>query len=332
MFGSTSKKVIRDNVLFKHHQIEKNDDANELLQSLLKKQKTINPKYFYDTVGSELFEAITTQPEYYPTRTEKSILRDNAQEIAQYCGRNVVLLEPGSGNSEKIRLLLDALNPKSYVPMDIAAEFLARSANQLGADYPWLDIHAICSDFSKSAAIPADIPLGKRIIFYPGSTLGNMTPELAIIYLTQLRQWIAASHSKEQGGILIGVDLHKSSRSLNAAYNDKQGITANFNLNILNNVNQLAHGNFDVDKFNHLAFYNEQLQRIEMHLVSNIDHIVRINNHSLTFAKGESIHTENSYKYTIDRFNALVKKAHLTVEKTWLDKASLFSVHYLSPI
>ena len=332
MFGSTSKETIRDNVLFKHHQIKQNDDANELLQSLLKKQKTINPKYFYDTVGSELFEAITAQPEYYPTRTEKSILSDNAQEIAQYCGRNVVILEPGSGNSEKIRLLLDALKPKSYVPMDIAAEFLARSANQLGADYPWLDIHAICSDFSKSAKMPADIPLGKRIIFYPGSTLGNMTPELAIIYLTQLRQWVTSTHAKDQGGILIGVDLHKSSRSLTAAYNDKQGITANFNLNILNNVNQLANGNFDVDKFYHLAFYNEQLQRIEMHLVSNIDHIVRVNNHSLTFAKGESIHTENSYKYTIDSFNALVKKAHLTVEKTWLDKGSLFSVHYLSPI
>ncbi|MCL1127261.1 L-histidine N(alpha)-methyltransferase [Shewanella surugensis] len=332
MFGSTTKKEIRENVFFKHHNVETNDDASELLNGLLKKQKTINPKYFYDTRGSELFEAITQLPEYYPARTEKHILSHNAPEIAQYCGKDAVLIEPGSGSSEKIRLLLNALTPKSYIPMDIAAEFLQRSACQLGEEYPWLNIHAICSDFSKSAQIPTDIPLGKRVIFYPGSTLGNMTPESALVYLKQLRQWVSSTKPGEQGGILIGVDLHKSSTLLSAAYNDAQGITAAFNLNILNNVNQLAHANFDTEKFDHLAFYNEAQQRIEMHLISNIDHIVRVNNHSLTFAKGESIHTENSYKYTIDSFNALVNKAYLTVEKTWLDKESLFSVHYLSPI
>lgn len=332
MFDSVIKIKSADNVYFNYHREDKNDDITELLQGLQAEQKTINPKYFYDTQGSELFEKITQLPEYYPTRTEKQLLNQHAQEIAQYCGEQVILIEPGSGNSEKVRLLLETLRPKSYVPMDIAAEFLQRAANQLGESYPWLDIHAICADFSQSPPLPNELPQGKRIIFYPGSTLGNMTPSQAVNYLNQLRQWIDANNPQQKGGILIGIDLHKSSQRLNAAYNDTAGITAAFNLNILSHVNRLADGNFDKQKFDHLAFYNEKKQRVEMHLVSNIDHIVRLNKHTLTFKKDERIHTENSYKYTLDSFNTLVNKANLSVEKTWIDEDSLFSVHYLSSI
>ncbi|WP_298773882.1 L-histidine N(alpha)-methyltransferase [uncultured Shewanella sp.] len=332
MFDSVIKTKSADNVYFNYHKEDRSDDITKLLQGLQAPQKTINPKYFYDTQGSELFEKITQLPEYYPTRTEKHLLSHHAQEIAQYCEEQVILIEPGSGNSDKVRLLLAALKPKSYVPMDISAEFLQRAANQLGEKYPWLDIHAICTDFSQSPPLPNELPQGKRIIFYPGSTLGNMTPPQAIHYLNQLRQWIDGNNSQQKGGILIGIDLHKSSQQLNAAYNDAAGITAAFNLNILSHVNRLVDGNFDKQKFEHLAFYNEKQHRIEMHLVSNIDHIVHLNKHALTFKKGERIHTENSYKYTLDSFNSLVNKANLSVKKTWIDEDSLFSVHYLSSI
>ena len=325
------EEIVKENVVFKNHHALENDHRAETLSGLQQNQKTLNPKFFYDTYGSELFERITELPEYYLTRTERGILNKHAQDMAEHCGDNCILIEPGSGSSEKVRLLLDAIKPKAYVPMDIAGEFLQRSANKLGQEYPWLDIHAVCADFSQYKEAPEGLPIGKPVIFYPGSTLGNMTPDQASQFLSTLRQWLI-SDVNNIGGALIGVDLHKSASILHAAYNDEEGITARFNLNALNNVNQLLSADFDTNNFEHQAFYNEEQKRIEMHLVSKTDHIVRLENTALAFSKGETIHTENSYKYTLDGFEELVNQAGFEITSSWLDDECLFSVHYLSEV
>lgn len=319
-----AKEISIDNVFFKNEHPSEDNSRVEILSGLYQKQKTINPKYFYDTHGSELFERITQLPEYYPTRTERSIYTQYADSMAEYCGHQCVLIEPGSGSSEKVRLLLDAIKPAAYVPMDIAKDFLQRSALKLGLEFPWLDVHAVCADFGQYTQIPEGLPDGKRVIFYPGSTLGNMTPELAQKFLRQLRKWVGG-----KGGMLIGVDLHKPSDRLTAAYNDRDGVTAEFNLNALNNINRLANSNFDVTKFKHDAFYNEDLRRIEMHLESTCDHIVRVGDTAIVFSAGETIHTENSYKYTLNSFQTLAESAGFKVCQSWLDDEQLFSVHYL---
>jgi len=316
--------LLTENVFFKNQQPGEQDSRTEILDGLHQNQKTINPKYFYDTYGSELFERITRLPEYYPTRTERSLYVKHADAIAELCGESCVMIEPGSGSSEKVRLLLDALKPRAYVPMDIAKEFLQRSALKLGKEFSWLNVHAVCADFGKYDEAPEGLPEGKRVIFYPGSTLGNMTPEMAKQFLVDLRPWLG-----QDGGMLIGIDLHKSSNTLTAAYNDRDGVTAAFNLNVLNHINRLTNSNFDQKSFSHRAFYNVELQRIEMHLESNIDHIVRVGDTAIAFAEGETIHTENSYKYTQESFEKLAEDAGLRVSQSWLDDKQLFSVHYL---
>lgn len=314
-----------DNVVFQDQKPALMESRAELLAGLQMDQKRVNPKYFYDERGSELFEQITQQQEYYPTRTEMAILAEYATEIAEHCGDDCVLIEPGSGNSEKVRLLLDSVQPAAYVPVDISAEFLYESAVRLGREFPWLNIHAICADFSEQWQDRTELPDGRRIVFYPGSTIGNMEPQAAQIFLSDLRQWIGSD-----GGILIGVDLHKSETLLNAAYNDASGVTAEFNLNILSSVNELLDGDFSEDAFSHHAFYNTELKRIEMHLVSKESQTVKVNGSKIEFDKGETLHTENSYKYSLQDFSALSDAAGLVLEKSWLDKNELFSVHYLT--
>jgi len=314
-----------DNVYFEDQQPGRSDSRAELLAGLKASQKRINPKFFYDTRGSELFEQITRLQEYYPTRTERAILRRYATEIADYCGANCILIEPGSGSSEKVRLLLDALKPTAYVPVDISAEFLRDSATRLGREFPWLKIHAVCADFAEHWQVPADLPAGRRVVFYPGSTIGNMEPVDARAFLAELRQWVGGD-----GAVLIGVDLHKSEQVLNAAYNDAGGVTAEFNLNILNSINSLADANFQPGNFDHRAFYNPELKRIEMHLVSKISQTVSVNGSVLSLERGETLHTENSYKYTLDGFADLSAAAGLHLQQSWLDKDGLFSVHYLT--
>ena len=316
--------LLTENVLFKNQHPGENDSRREILAGLHKKQKSINPKYFYDTHGSELFERITTLPEYYPTRTERSLYTEHADDIAEHCGKNCVLIEPGSGSSEKVRLLLEPLKPNAYVPMDIAKEFLQRSAIKLGKEFSWLNVHAVCADFGNYDEVPEGLPEGKRVIFYPGSTLGNMTPDTAKQFLNNLRPWLG-----HDGGMLIGIDLHKSTDTLTAAYNDLDGVTAAFNLNVLSHINSLTDSNFYLKNFTHRAFYNVELQRIEMHLESKCDHIVRLGESAISFAEGETIHTENSYKYTQESFQELVEEAGFTVRQSWLDNNQLFSVHYL---
>jgi dimethylhistidine N-methyltransferase len=316
--------LLSENVNFKNKHPGKNNSFIEILAGLHQKQKTIDPKYFYDTRGSELFERITTSPEYYPTRIERSLYTQHADSMAEYCGKSCVLIEPGSGSSEKVRLLLESFKPTAYVPMDIAKDFLQHSAIKLGKEFSWLNVHAVCADFGNYDEAPKGLPEGKRVIFYPGSTLGNMTPDIAKQFLRNLSTWLGCD-----GGILIGIDLHKSTETLTAAYNDREGITAEFNLNALNHINTLTNSNFNVNNFSHQAFYNVELQRIEMHLESNCDHIVRLGESAIAFSEGETIHTENSYKYTQESFQELAEDAGFTVQQSWLDDQQLFSVHYL---
>lgn len=300
------------------------DKRTEILNGLQQKQKNIDPKFFYDNRGSELFEKITGLPEYYPTRTERQILQRDAKAMSEICGQNCVLIEPGSGSSEKVRLLLDDLKPASYVPMDISADFLKKSAIQLAEEYPWLKIHAVCTDFANHEKDPEWLPAGKRVVFYPGSTLGNMRPVEASEFLRSLGQWL-----NQDGGILIGIDMHKSTHILEAAYNDKQGVTALFNLNILSNINALMSADFDINRFSHNAFYNEKEYRIEMHLVSKMDQVVNLGDTKISFTRGETIHTENSYKYTPESFQEIAGNAGFSIRSSWSDKRQLFSVYYL---
>jgi len=314
-----------NNVVFEDQQPDHSESRAELLAGLQLPQKKINPKYFYDARGSELFEQITELQEYYPTRTEMDILKSCANEIAAYCGSDCVLIEPGSGSSEKVRLLLDSIKPAAYVPVDISADFLYESALRLGREFPWLNVHAICADFADQWQARTELPEGRRVVFYPGSTIGNMEPRDAAAFLAKLRQWIGSD-----GGVVVGVDLHKSEQVLNAAYNDAGGVTAQFNLNILNSVNRLADADFCGMNFSHRAFYNRDLKRIEMHLVSRQPQTVKVNGSSIQFDEGETLHTENSYKYSVQDFEALSATAGFTLQKSWLDANKLFSVHYLS--
>jgi len=313
-----------DRVIFENRHPRSSDKHTEILTGLLQKQKSIDPKYFYDTRGSELFEQITGLPEYYPTRTERQILKLNAKAMAECCGQNCVLIEPGSGSSEKVRLLLDTLKPAAYVPMDISAEFLKRSAIKLGEEYPWLHVHAVCTDFANPQKLPEGLPAGKHVVFYPGSTLGNMKPSGASAFLKHLGRWLG-----DEGGILIGIDMHKSPQILHAAYNDRQSVTKAFNLNILSNINALTGSNFDLRNFNHRAFYNQKEYRIEMHLVSKLDQVVKVCDTDISFSRDETIHTENSYKYTPESFQKIAHSAGFVIRSSWSDDQRLFAVHYL---
>jgi len=313
-----------DNVVVSDLNPRVRDKRSEILDGLSQAQKRIDPKYFYDARGSALFERITGLPEYYPTRTERGILASNAGEMADSCGQNCVLIEPGSGSSEKVRLLLDAVKPSAYVPMDISADFLEQSAIQLAEEYPWLKVHAVCADFANLEKMPEALPEGRFVVFYPGSTLGNMRPGEAVAFLQRLGGWL-----NRDGGILIGIDLHKSTRTLEAAYNDGQGVTAQFNLNVLNHINTLTNADFDPGCFSHHAFYNEEKQRVEMHLVSQRDQVVNLGGTRIGIGCGETIHTENSYKYTPEGFRELAENAGFEIRSSWYDEQEFFGVHYL---
>jgi dimethylhistidine N-methyltransferase len=313
-----------ENVAFHDLHPALGDSRAEALAGLRAAQKRVDPKHFYDAHGSRLFEAITRLPEYYPTRTETAILRREARAIAGKCGTGSVLIEPGSGNCEKVQLLLDALRPAAYVPLDISAAFLCDAAAALGEAFPWLPVRAICADFNAAPELDAYLPPGRRLIFYPGSTIGNLEPPVAQDFLRRLAGWVG-----EDGGALIGVDLHKDAATLERAYNDSAGVTAAFNLNALNSLNRLLEADFDPAAFSHRAFYNAERQRIEMHLVSHRDQVVHCAGEPVAFAEGETLHTENSYKYTIDGFAHLAAGAGLAVREHWVDPDRLFSVHYL---
>ena len=310
-------------IQFYDYHPEPSDFFSEVIEGLSDKQKYIPPKFFYDRTGSELFEAICETKEYYPTRTEQAILQDNVKEIAHIIGRNCVLLEPGSGNCEKVRLLLDVIKPSAYVPMDISRIHLKNAAQCLSEEYPWLDVLAACVDFTKPLELSFCPDNRKKIAFFPGSSIGNFEPSEAIHFMSHVADTVEPG-----GGMLIGVDLKKDRHILDAAYNDKAGITARFNLNILDRINHELNGNFDLDNFEHYAFYNELKGRVEMHLRSMESQQVTVDNTQINLDKNETIHTENSYKYTIDEFQSMAEKAGFEPVYVWTDPQNLFSVHY----
>ncbi len=296
----------------------------EVLEGLRSQPCAIAPKFFYDETGSKLFDAICRTPEYYPTRTEMAILRDNAREIAGYLGKGCLLIEPGSGNSMKVRLLLDDLQPHAYMPMDISGDYLLASAERIAEDFPGLEVCAACMDFTRPIDLPYQPKGVRRVAFFPGSSIGNFEPARARVFLANLAHMVG-----EGGGLLIGVDLKKDPGILNAAYNDAQGVTAAFNLNLLTRINRELDGDFDLDTFRHHAFYNPIPGRVEMHLISACDQDVTVDGHRFHFGVGEGIHTECSYKYSLDEFRVLAQAAGFRPVTAWCDPAGLFSVHYL---
>jgi len=260
-------------------------------------------------------------------RTEIAIINDNLEDICGHLGKKCVLIEPGSGASKKVRLLLDELEPHTYIPMDISSDYLYSVALDLASEYPKLKVIAACVDFTAPIKLP-EYPIHKRrVAFFPGSSIGNFEPEEAIVFLKNLRTLVQAD-----GGLLIGVDLKKDPHILNNAYNDKQGVTAQFNLNVLAHINRKLDANFNFDCFKHKAFYNESLGRVEMHLLCKNSQSVTIGNNVFNIKHGESIHTENSYKYSSAEFSNLAMRAGFKHEKTWLDDNELFSIHYLSAV
>jgi dimethylhistidine N-methyltransferase len=300
------------------------DFRAEILDGLAQTPKRVSPKYFYDQRGSELFEAITELPEYYPTRTELGILQNKGEAIADFLGNECMLVELGSGSSRKIRTLLDAVEPAAYVPLDISRDHLLDSARALAADYPDLEVHAACTDYSNDFQLP-DLPEHlPRVAFFPGSSIGNFEPEDASRLLARLGQ-----HLGDDGKLLIGVDLKKQNHILHAAYNDTRQITAAFNLNLLERMNRELEADFDVELFEHQAHFNDDAGRIEMHLMSKVEQAVSVAGTQVDFAAGETLHTESSYKYSIDEFHALAEAGGFVAEQVWTDEQQLFSVHCL---
>ena len=303
------------------------DLRREVINGLADRPKAIPPKFFYDRRGSELFDAICDLPEYYQTRTEMGILRNCVAELVEHIGPDCLLVELGSGASKKVRLLLEELRPSSYMGVDISKEFLLSSTQTLATDYPWLDVHAACVDFSHTLGIPHCETFDHKVTFFPGSSIGNFDPDDAINLLKRIAQMMDMN-----GYLLIGVDLKKDIRILNAAYNDASGITAEFNLNLLTRIRDELDSDINPDTFAHNAFYNPEYGRIEMHLVSQIAQRIRIDNHFFNFHAGETIHTENSYKYTIEEFAKLAAAAGYHQQQVWTDEANLFSVQLLKTI
>jgi len=302
-----------------------NDFHADVIKGLSNQPRMIPPKYFYDKRGSELFDAICEQQEYYPTRTEISLLQYYAREIAERIGPDCILVELGSGASEKARLLFDALKPTGYMGIDISKEFLLDATKKLSRDYPWLEVHAVCADFSQVLEIPKHYQEQQHIAFYPGSSIGNFDPDEAVIFMEQIAEMVGP-----EGKLLIGVDLKKDEDILNAAYNDAAGITAEFNLNLLDRLRNELGAEFEDGAFMHEAFYNGSDGRIEMHLVSTKNTALTIDGKTFRFHLGDSIHTENTYKYSLDEFEALARRAGFDVEQVWTDRKDLFSVQLLA--
>ena len=303
------------------------DFLADVKSGLSAQSKSLPCKYFYDEVGSQLFDRVCYVEDYYPTRTETTIMEAYAADMAKAIGPGAKLIEYGSGASKKVRVLLDALiKPAAYVAVDISKEFLLQSAEMLAADYPALNHHALCVDFTKPFSLPEDvIASGHRAVgFFPGSTIGNFTRDDAKDFLSGCAKTLG-----EGGGLLIGVDLKKDKKVLNAAYNDSDGITEAFNLNLLERINRELAGTFDLGCFAHLAFYNEDEGRMEMHLESLTEQTVQVGQNSFQFRKGERIHTESSYKYTIEEFQALAASSGFSAVSVWTDDNLLFSVHFL---
>jgi dimethylhistidine N-methyltransferase len=296
----------------------------DVLAGLGNSPKALSPKYFYDARGSQLFEAICELPEYYPTRTELALTRDCAGEIAAAVGAGSLLIEFGSGAGIKTGLLLRTLRPAAYVPVDIAMDALKDSAGRLASEFPELPVIAVCADYMQPLDLPLEGIAAPRLIYFPGSTIGNLTPADALVFLQRARALAGSG-----GAMLVGVDLKKDPQRLHEAYNDAQGVTAEFNLNLLRRINRELAADFDLDRFRHIAFYNAVAGRIEMHLESVCAQTVTVSGRSFAFAAGERLHTENSCKYSVAEFRRLAQSAGYRAEAVWVDAEQLFSLHLL---
>lgn len=297
-----------------------------VLHGLAQSPKWLPAWLFYDAEGSRLFEAICEQPEYYPTRTELGILREHGTEIAAVLGEGCTLVELGSGSERKARVLLTLLRrPDGYIAIDVSPAQLRQAITALRRQFPRLPLTGICADFGQDGDLPLEENAGDGPLvgFFPGSTIGNMDPDEAGAFLATWAQRLTG------GGMLVGVDLVKDPAVLDAAYNDAAGLSAAFNLNMLRHIGNRLDTDLDPTRFHHRAFFNAEASRIEMHLVANQAHRVRIEDHHFDFAEGESIHSESSYKYTIEGFQALARRAGFLPEHVWTDARHWFSIHYL---
>ena len=298
----------------------------DVLAGLRKEPKELPCKYFYDERGSRLYERICQLDEYYIPHTEASIMAAHIGEMAELIGQRVRLIEYGCGNCEKVRFLLDHLDdPAAYVPIDISREQLKRVAEELSAGYPELEILPVCADYTSRFTLPASGRESQRtVVYFPGSTISNFAPISARKFLEQMAQVCGTG-----GGLLIGVDLKKDPAVLHRAYNDSRGITAAFNLNLLERINRELGADFHPERFEHNAFYNSEQSRVEMHLVSQRDQTVHLDNTAIAFTRGETIWTESSYKYSLDEFERTAAAAGWRVVRVWSDDRRWFSVQYL---
>jgi dimethylhistidine N-methyltransferase len=302
------------------------DERAEILAGLHQDQKQLSPKYFYDETGSRLFDEICKLPEYYPTRTELGIMRENIGAMKNLLGRRTSIIEPGSGSSLKARVLLDHVEePAAYVPVDISREHLMKTAGQLADDYPEVEILPVCADFTRTFDLPEpSITPERNVVFFPGSTIGNFSRDAAVDLLRTMHDVVNGN-----GALLIGVDLMKPRQLVEPAYNDQAGVTAKFNKNILVRINREHAGEFDIDRFEHDAIYDEANNRIEMRLVSSEDQDIQIAGETIHFSKGEYIVTEHSHKYSVEEFGGMGEEADFTLREVWTDPDELFSVQYL---
>jgi L-histidine Nalpha-methyltransferase len=301
----------------------------DVLRGLAGLPKEIPSKYFYDEAGSRLFDRICALPEYYPTRTELAIVRRHRQAMAAALGPNCLVIEYGSGSSVKSCLLLEQLDaPAAYVPVDIAASHLRAAATALARRFVHIEMLPVCADFTRPLAMPIPSRAAARsVVYFPGSTIGNLTPDEAVALFKQTAQLCGPG-----GGMLLGADLKKDPAILHAAYNDREGITAAFNFNLLTRINRELEGDFRADRFWHHAFYNPHAGRIEMHLVSRADQRVRVGGESFAIAEGESIRTEYSHKYSRADLRSLAAAGGFVVRRIWTDDREYFGVMYLEVI
>ncbi|MFC1847089.1 L-histidine N(alpha)-methyltransferase, partial [Chloroflexota bacterium] len=298
----------------------------EVLSGLRKRQKEIPAKYFYDKRGSVLFQEICRLGEYYIPRTEIAIMKSRIHEIAGLLGAGILLIEYGCGDCIKTRILLDYLyQPAAFVPIDISREQLANVTAELAIDYPDLELLPLCADYTNEFSLPvASKPSERNVVYFPGSTIGNFSPDKATDFLRRINKICGAG-----GALLIGVDLKKDNDILNRAYNDKKGVTAAFNLNLLERINRELGADFQTGYFKHHSFYNKEEGRVEMHLISLKNQMVHLNGAGIPFAEGESIWTESSYKYGIDKFEKMAAAAGFRIERVWTDEKKWFGVYYL---
>lgn len=324
-FGSAPAPCPAIGVAHRLVQVHREDPGQtrcELIDGLSAAQASTSPKFLYDALGSRLFEAITELPEYYPTRTEAAILSGNTTAMAQAIGPVGTLIDLGAGNCAKALRLIPSLQPSRYVAIDISVSFLEAALDDVQRQHPALEVSGIGLDFSSTLTLPPDVMRGRPVFFYPGSSIGNFTPAQAEAFLASVQRQAMG------GGLLIGVDLVKGIEWLEPAYDDALGVTAAFNLNLLRHLNRLIGSDFDPRDWCHVAFFNPDASRIEMHLEARCAVVVRWPEGERRFKAGERLHTENSYKYSVERFAALLQSAGFAHSRCWVDAQGWFAVFW----